>query len=129
VTRAPLEFTGFLQPVGGADATGGSLDNPLRTFRLDSTIPVKFTAACAGSPVLSGVHRLQLSKGGDKLTFRNPIDATPTDAATSGDEFRLTDSEWHFNLDTKAAGMTAGVWLLRATLSDGSRHTAWIEIK
>src|SRR6185503_1254929 len=30
VTRAGLGFTGFLPPIGGADATGGSFADPLR---------------------------------------------------------------------------------------------------
>jgi len=129
VTRAPLDFTGFLPPISGADATGGSFASPLRTFKLSSTIPVKFTAACSGSPVLSGIHRLQVIKYSAQTTAGDPIDATPTDAATTGDQFRLTDSQWQFNLDTKATGMRAGIWLLRATLSDGSQHSVWIQIK
>jgi hypothetical protein len=102
--------------------------NPLRTFKLDSTIPVKFIAACDGAAVLTGVHRLQVLKYSDATTAGDPIDARPGDQATAGDQFRLTDGEWHFNLDTKATGMSAGIWLLRATLSDGSQHTAWIQI-
>ena len=129
VTRAPLGFTGFLSPVGGADATGGSFSSPVRTFKLNSTIPVKFTSDCAGSPVLSGVHRLEVIQYTSQTNADPPIDATPTDAATTGDEFQLNGSQWQFNLDTKATGMTPGIWLLQATLSDGSQHTAWIQIK
>jgi hypothetical protein len=129
VTRAPLDFDGFSSPIGGADATGGSFASPVRTFKLGSTIPVKFTAACGGAPVLSGIHRLQVIKYANQTTGGDPIDATPTDAATTGDQFRLTGSQWHFNLDTKATGMSAGIWLLRATLSDGSQHNVWIQIK
>jgi hypothetical protein len=33
VTRAPLGFTGFLPPIGGADTTGGSYANPPRRKR------------------------------------------------------------------------------------------------
>src|SRR4029078_11449084 len=33
VTRAPLNFAGFLAPLGGADATGGTSNAPLRTFK------------------------------------------------------------------------------------------------
>jgi hypothetical protein len=36
---------------------------------------------------------------------------------------------WHFNLSTKGNGFTDGIWLLRATLVDGSRHTVWITVK
>ena len=45
------------------------------------------------------------------------INATPTDAATTGNQFRLTDGatgEWHFNLDTKP--LSVGTWKLTATL-------------
>jgi hypothetical protein len=60
-----------------------------------------------------------------------PIDATPTDAATNGNQFRLTDAatgKWHFNLDTKATGMTKGTWKIVVTLADGSTHTAFITV-
>ena len=30
-----------------------------------------------------------------------PPTTTPTDAATTGNQFRLTGTDWHFNLDTK----------------------------
>ena len=129
VTRAALDFAGFLPPIGGADTTGGGFGNPVRTFKNGSTIPVKFTASCDGSPVLTGVHRLQAIKYSDATTAAAPIDATPQDAATTGNQFRLADSQWHFNLDTKAAGMTPGIWQLVATLSDGSQHHVWIQIK
>lgn len=129
VTRAPLAFTGFLAPIGGADATGGSYASPVRTFNMGSTIPVKFTAACGGSQVLSGIHRLQVVPYTSAAPAGNPIDATPQDSATTGDQFRLSDGQWMFNLDTKATGMGGGIWLLRATLSDGSQHSAWIQLK
>jgi hypothetical protein len=79
--------------------------------------------------VLSGIHRLQVIRYSNQTTVGDPIDATPTEAATTGDQFRLTDGQWHFNLDSKATGMSAGVWLVRATLSDGSQHSAWVQIK
>ena len=62
-------------------------------------------------------------------TAGDPIDATPQDAATTGDQFRLADGQWQFNLDTKATGMTVGIWQVLATLSDGSQHAAWIQVK
>jgi hypothetical protein len=58
------------------------------------------------------------------------IDATPTDAATTGNQFRLTGTEWHYNLDTKRTpGLSAGTWLIKATLLDGSVKTVWVSIK
>jgi len=125
-----LSFAGFLPPIGGADSTGGSFANPVRTFKLGSTIPIKFAAACNGSPVTTGMHRLHVIKYSDATTYGDPIDATPQDAATTGDQFRLTgEGHWQFNLDTKATVMSKGVWLIRATLSDQTQHTAWIQLK
>ena len=125
----PIQFTGFLSPLGGADATGGSFTSPLRTFKAGSTIPVKFSATLAGAPVTTGVHSLRAVKYSDDTTVGTPIDATPQDAATAGNQFRFADGNWQFNLDTKSTGITKGVWQLTATLSDGSQHTGWIQIK
>jgi Bacterial surface protein, Ig-like domain/HYR domain len=129
VSRSALGFNGFLPPIGGADATGGDFAHTVRTFKLKSTVPVKFTASCDGTAVTAGVHTLQVIKYSDETTAADPIDATPTDAATTGNQFRLNDGEWHFNLDTKATGTTVGTWQLRATLSDGSTHIVWIALK
>ena len=123
-------FNGFLPPIDGADVpTGGTCSVPARTFKLGSTIPVKFKATCNASPVLAGIHTLQAIKYSNQTTSDTPIDATPTEAATTGNQFRLTGDEWHFNLDTKGTGMSTGIWNLRATLSDGSQHSVWIQIK
>jgi hypothetical protein len=129
VTRAPLDFTGFLSPVGGADTTGGSFANPLRTFKMGSTVPVKFAASCGGAPVLTGTHTLQAIKYSDATSAGTPLDATARDSATTGDQFRLADGHWQFNLDTKGTGMSAGIWQLVATVSDGSQHMVWIQLK
>jgi hypothetical protein len=124
-------FNGFYSPIGGSveNGNGGSYSNPLKAFKLGSTIPVKFGATWlnGGAALTTGIHTLQAVKYSNALDSDPPIDATPTDAATDGNQFRLTDTEWHFNLSTK--GLTAGTWLLRATLVDGSVHTVWITIK
>jgi hypothetical protein len=123
--------TFFYSPIGGSVETsnGGSYADPVRSFKLNSTIPVKFGATWlnGGAPLTTGIHTLQAVKYSNATDSEPAIDATPTDAATTGNQFRLTDSEWHFNLSTK--GLTAGTWLLKATLVDGSVHTVWITIK
>jgi len=129
-TAASCLFTGFQSPIGGADATGGTFADPLRAFKLGSTVPVKFRLVCGGVPNTTGVHTLQAIKYSSSTTSDAAIDATPTDAATSGNQFRLTDAstgDWHFNLSTKT--FTKGIWKLVATLSDGTQHEVWIEIK
>ena len=126
-------FNGFYSPIGGSVETdnGGTYGDPIRTFKLGSTIPVKFGATWlnGGAALITGIHKLQAVKYSNNAPVDEVIDATPTDAATTGNEFRLTGTEWHFNLSTKGNGFTAGTWLLIATLQDGSKHTVWITIK
>jgi hypothetical protein len=132
VLTACSAFNGFLAPIGGAveNLTGGSFANPLRSFKLNSTIPVKFTAMCFGAPLTTGIHTLQAIKYSNSTTSDAAIDATPTDAATIGNQFRLTDGEWHYNLNTKGFGANGqGTWLLKATLFDGSTYSVWVSIK
>lgn len=79
--------------------------------------------------MIVGTHTLQAIKWSSQTNADPPIDATPTDAATTGNQFRLVGSEWHFNLNTNATGMSVGIWQLIATLSSGSQHSVWIQIK
>jgi len=132
VTRAALGFTGFLSPINGevARGTGGSFADPLKAFKFGSTVPVKFRADCGGSPIGVGVHTLQATKYSSSVDADIAIDATPSDEATTGNQFRLTSAasgEWHFNLNTKP--LSIGTWKLTATLSDGTTHAVWITIK
>ena len=132
ILTACSSFNGFLPPIGGLVETGngGSFSNPVRAFKLNSTIPVKFNAICFGAPLTTGIHTLQATKYSNALDSDPPIDATPTDAATVGNQFRLTGTEWHFNMNTKAIGNGGqGTWLLEATLFDGSKYHVWISIK
>ncbi|HEX6045566.1 MAG TPA: MBG domain-containing protein, partial [Pyrinomonadaceae bacterium] len=132
VLTACSAFNGFLSPIGGAVefGTGGSFANPVRSFKLSSTIPVKFSAVCFGQPLVTGIHTLQAIKYSNSTTYEDPIDATPTDSATTGNQFRLSGTEWHFNLSTKGLGNNGqGTWLLRATLFDGSTYTVWVSVK
>ena len=132
VLTACSAFNGFLAPIGGAveNLNGGSFGDPVRSFKLNSTIPVKFSATCFGAPLTTGIHTLQAIKYSNATTSDSPIDATPTDSATFGNQFRLTDGQWHFNLSTKGLGNNGqGIWLLKATLFDGSTYTVWVAIK
>jgi hypothetical protein len=132
VLTACSAFNGFLPPIGGnfESGTGGSFNDPVRAFKLNSTIPVKFSATCYSAPLLTGIHTLKAIKYSDSNTADAEVVAVATDSATSGNQFRLSGSEWHFNLATKALGNAArGIWLLEATLFDGSKYTVWIEIK
>lgn len=135
IITASYCFDGFLSPMGGSveRGDGGSFADPVRAFKLNSTIPIKFTlyaGSCSGSPVVIGVHTLQMIKYANAVDSEPAIDATPTDAATTGNQFRLSDTTWVYNLDTKRTpGISTGTWLVKATLFDGSVKTVWISIK
>jgi hypothetical protein len=104
----------------------------VRTFKLGSTIPVKFILTCGGAPVSTGVHTLAAAKCTGSVDNTDPvITVTATYAATTGNQFRLTDAssgEWHFNLDTKV-GFSQGTWKLTATLADGNTHFVYVGLK
>jgi hypothetical protein len=124
-----LDFNGFLSPIDGADATGGSFASPIRTIKLGSTLPVKFIASTnGGTPWLTGIHTIQAIKYSSSTNSDPAIDVTATDSATTGNQFRLTDGQWHFNMSTKS-GFSQGTWRIEATLEDGSIHYAWIALK
>ena len=141
VLTACSAFNGFLAPIGGANAfqnlagPGGSFNDTLRTFKLGSTIPFKFTATCFGNPLTpvtpgSGIHTLRAVKYGNETTPGEEVIAVATDAATTGNQFRFTDGQWHFNFNTKNLGNAGqGTWLFEATLFDGSKYTVWLGIK
>jgi hypothetical protein len=136
VLTACSTFNGFLPPISGANAfpimagPGGSFYDPLRTFKLKSTIPFKFSAQCFGAPLLTGIHTLRAQRYSAGVPEGDEVIAIATDAATTGNQFRLTDSQWHFNFDTKALGnLGHGTWLFEVTLFDGSKYNVWLAIK
>lgn len=109
--NSPYTF-GFLSPLGGNRTT----------FHLGSTIPVKFELFDAnGAAVTTAVASLslqQLSTGG---LVGNPIDATPTGGADSGNLFRYSGGHYIYNLSTKP--FTAGIWRIQVILDDGTVRT------
>jgi len=128
VSSACSAFDGFLSPVGGSNASpnmsgrGGSFANPIKTVKLNSTVPFKFTAVCFGGPLASGVHT---------LSARKYVNGIPTgDVVDADDEFRLTDAQWQLNFDTKLLRNAGpGTWLFEATLFDGSGYSVWLAVR
>ncbi|HUK82254.1 MAG TPA: hypothetical protein VLZ12_06435 [Verrucomicrobiae bacterium] len=129
----PLSFTGFLPPIGGADATGGSCTAPVRAFKQCSTIPVKMNLLdCKGLPVTTGNQMISVIKCGNQVCAAAAIDATPKDRAATGNLFTLKNAAtglWQFNLSLRNWGMGRGTWQINATLSDGSVHSVYISVK
>ena len=136
VNTACSSLSGFLSPVGGANAfpnmsgPGGSYNSPLRTFKLNSTIPFKFTAICFGSPLTTGIQSLTAQKYSDGVPFGDEVIMLDDDDPTPDNLFQYTGGQWHFNLKTKELGDGAqGTWQFEARLFDGSRYSVWLAIR
>jgi hypothetical protein len=128
-TPGGATFVTFSQVAGSATAipggTGTFTDFPYAPSVDGGAVALVGT----GAGGTTGVHTIEVVKF-SSATSDPPIDASPTDAATTGNQFRLTDAatgEWHFNLSTTS--LSRGTWQIKATLSDGSVHTAYIELK
>ncbi len=115
----------LLQPVN--DARNGQ---PLSSFKLGSTIPVKITVKdCAGSSVAALAPQVSVATG----TFNEAsveTEATSTATPTSGTTMRYdaTGQQYVYNLSTKA--LSAGDWTI--VIRDGSFKapvTAWVNIR
>jgi hypothetical protein len=136
VNTACGSFNGFLSPIGGANAfpniagPGGSFSSPLRTFKLNSTIPFKFTAVCYGGPLTTGIQTLVAQKFSNGVPVGDEVIILANDDSTPDNLFRFAEGQWHFNFKTKELGDIAqGVWLFEARLFDGSRYGVWLAIR
>ena len=106
-------FSGFLSPLTADGRT---------TFHLGSVIPVKFELFDAsGAAVSTAVAHLSLQKLNEGEPVGDPIDATPTSGADSGNLFRYSGGHYMYNLSTKS--FLPGTWRIQATLDDGTVRT------
>jgi len=112
------DFSGVLQPINS---------NGLSIFKLGSTIPVKFQLKdYNGNYILNAVARIfvmKLSNG----PIGTEVEAISTSAATTGNLFRLADSQYIFNLATK--GLSTGTWQIRIMLDDETSKLVVISLK
>jgi hypothetical protein len=106
-------YSGILQPIN-ASATRSS-------FKLGSTVPVKFTLSCNGTPITNSVAKLYLAKqdaSGDPVN--EPI---ATNSPDIGNQFRVTDQatgQYQFNLSTKAGYVVPGPNGGTVSMSEGT---------
>lgn len=112
-------WCGILQPI---NPDGSS------SFKLGSTIPVKFCLTGASAGVTDAVARLSYAKISNDVAG-DYVEATSTAAATTGNLFRYdpTAGQYIFNLATK--GLTSGTYLLKIDLGDGVLHTVQVSLR
>lgn len=111
-------WSGVLQPV---NADGGS------SFKLGSTVPVKFSLTGASAGISNLSARLYLQRLGSNAAG-GVLEAISTSNATTGNLFRHDGtSQYIFNLATKT--LSAGTYQLRIDLGDGVLRTVNISLR
>lgn len=124
-------YSGVLQPV---NQDGSS------RFKLGSTVPVKFTLTCGGTPITNAVPKLTV-KQGDTKPDPGVEEAISTSAATTGNAFRLVDAStgmYLFNLSTKSGylnpgetqpiAFSQGTWTLGINFGDNTSQTVKVQL-
>ncbi|OGW55564.1 MAG: hypothetical protein A2Y81_05575 [Nitrospirae bacterium RBG_13_43_8] len=121
VTPATYQFLGFLPPI---ENEGNSI------FNIGRTVPVKFQLKDeSGIFAFGGTARLTLQEYVEDMPVGEPLDATPSGDANTGNEFRYdtVDNLYIYNLDTKP--LSVGKWNLIVTIEDGDRYEIFIQLR
>jgi hypothetical protein len=119
----PLTFVGFLPPLG-SEATCST--SPCLTTNFGNTIPVKFQLFDADNKVvddaIATISVVQISG--------TPPATPPTDLGQGSqptNTFKVSGDQYVFNLYTGV--LARGIWQLKVSISDGTVHTAEIEVR
>ena len=96
------------------------------TYKLGSTIPVKFTLTGASAGVTNLQARLWVRRTPGTSTSGGAA-ALSTSAATTGNLFRYSDGQYIFNLNTKP--LSLGTYELLIDLGDGVPHAVTITLR
>lgn len=113
--REAYDFGGFLSPL-----------QPGRSYRLGSTVPIKFQLTRFGILVDYATARIFAYRVNGAVPEEQPAetDLIPDD----GDTFRWADDHYQYNLKTKGLG-EAGLYVLFVELDDGSTYQTSIYLK
>lgn len=96
------------------------------TYKLGSTIPVKFTLTGASAGVTNLQAKLWVRRTPGTSTTGSAA-ALSTSAATTGNLFRYSDGQYIFNLNTKP--LSLGTYELLIDLGDGVPHAVTITLR
>lgn len=96
------------------------------TYKLGSTIPVKFTLTGASAGVTNLQAKLWVRRTPGTSTTGSAA-ALSTSAATTGNLFRYSDGQYIFNLNTKP--LSVGTYELLIDLGDGVPHAVTITLR
>jgi hypothetical protein len=118
VVNVTVSWGGFQQPI---NVDGSSV------FKSGSTIPVKFRLSGPSVAATNLDARLSWSKLANGVAGTE-TEATSTSAASEGNQFRYSDGQYIFNLNTKLMN-GEGTYQLRVDLGDGVNHTVTVSLK
>jgi hypothetical protein len=120
-TPTPYTFVGFLPPIAN---NGSSI------FKSGSVVPTKFQLRLNGANVATATATIEV------LYYTNAVlgtteEITPDAAGQSNTDnlFRYDASTNQYVYDLKTTGYAKGTYLLRANVSDGTKHDVQISIK
>jgi hypothetical protein len=111
-------FNGFISPLSGTSVKAGN------------NISVKFQLKDAlGNYISTANATLMLQEYAGSLPIGNPIPAASTSGGNAGSIFRYdsVDKQYVYNLGTK--GLSPDTWQLVVMLDDGTKKTAFINLK
>lgn len=119
-------LSGVLQPINGGSTPDFSDDTS--SFRLGSTVPVKFKLSEENAGITDATAKLLYAKISDNVTGTE-ADAGTTAAASTDNLFRYdeTNDQYIYNWGTK--GLEAGTYQLRIDLGDGTTNTVRVSLK
>ncbi len=118
---------GVLRPVNGGTTLNDYADDN-SSFRLSSTVPVKFNLSGDSARITDATAKLFVAKVNDNVVG-DEVEAGSTAAASTGNLFRYdaTNDQYVFNWSTK--GLEAGIYQLRIDLGDGTTNTVWVSLR
>ena len=118
MVNVTVSWGGFQQPIN-TDGTS--------VFKSGSTIPVKFRLSGASAAATNLDARLYWTKLSNGVAGTE-TEAVSTSAASEGNQFRYSDGQYIFNLNTKSMS-GEGTYQLRVDLGDGVSHTVIVSLK
>ena len=120
-------WSGVLQPINGGSTSSTSDDDS--SFKLGSTVPVKFKLTGDSAGITDATATLHVTKVGSGTTGES--EAASTAASTSGNLFRYDaeNDQYIFNWGTKGLETGTGTYSLRIDLGDGTSNTVLVSLK
>ncbi|KAF0192708.1 MAG: hypothetical protein FD165_478 [Gammaproteobacteria bacterium] len=124
-----VAVSGLKPPLDMLVPAGGIVTFPDKAFRQGRTLPLKLELSCGGMPLVDVVNKpriVRLERMGSPLD----IDTLDLDAGAANDSglvFRLSDSQWVYNLSSR--DLLTGTYVVIIRLPDGTDHQAGFVLK